>query len=225
MTLIIDTCNVLHRTGILPPELAGIDEQGLVNLVLSSRYSGRGAILACDGKPRDRAISRDAPGITLHFPPPGGTADDLIMALIERSSAPKRLLVVSSDRSVIAAARKRRCRILDSDAFLAHLAHDAVRSGRKKQVADQTSDDATESLGVEDWIDHFEVDDQLKALGASAPPPPRPQEPEDTATPDDDTTSPSSPPPPPTPEPWESLDTDELLRRYERGGDEPGTQA
>ena len=224
MTLIIDTCNVLHRTGILPPELAGIDESGLVKLLLTSRYGRRGAVLACDGKPRDRAISRDTPGVTLHFPRPGETADELIMALIERSSAPKRLLVVTSDREVASAARKRRCRILDSDSFLAHLAHDAGRAGRNP-VAGQTAGDQADALGVEDWIDQFQLDDQLKALTASEPPPPPSPEPEDTDDPDRDATAPPEPPRPPASEPWEALDTDELLRRYERGGDEPGTQA
>lgn len=218
MTLIIDTCNVLHRTGILPPELAGIDEQGLVSLVLSSRYRHRGAILACDGKPRDRDISRGTPGITLRFPRPGETADELIMALIQRSSAPKRLLVITSDREVASAARKRRCRILDSDSFLAHLTHDAGRSGPKQ--IDQTTVKEPGSLGVEDWIDQFQLDDQLKGLVASEPPPPRPREPEDTEPP----ALPPKPATPPAPESWEALDTDELLRRYERGGDEPGTQ-
>jgi hypothetical protein len=220
VTLIIDTCNVLHRTGILPPELAGIDEGGLINLFSRSRYANRGAILACDGKPRDRAISRDTPGITMQFPGPGATADDLIIALIERSSAPKRLLVVTSDREVASAARKRRCRILDSDSFLAHLAHDAGKSGRGRTV--QTGSAEDKALGVEDWIDQFELDEHLKGLAASEPPPPRPEESGDMNKPGD---APSSPPTPPSPEPWEALDTDELLRRYERGGDEPGTQA
>lgn len=223
MTLIIDTCNVLHRTGILPPELAGIDERGLVSLVLSSRYRNRGAILACDGKPRDRAISRGTPGITLHFPRPGETADELIMALIARSSAPKRLLVITSDREVASAARKRRCRILDSDSFLGHLAHDADRSARNH--TDQTVLEESGSLGVEDWIDQFQLDDQLKGLAASEPPPPRPRETEDTEPAEGDPALPPKPPTPPSQEPWEALDTDELLRRYERGGDEPGTQA
>jgi hypothetical protein len=51
MPLILDTYNILHVTGILPPELAGIDLPGLVGLISRSRYGHEAVELICDGAP------------------------------------------------------------------------------------------------------------------------------------------------------------------------------
>ena len=64
------------------------------------------------------------------------------------------------------------------------------------------------------WLDQFGVDEAMRSIERSnLPPRPRPEPPvEPTAAPE----TPTDPPLPP-PEEWESLDTEELLRRYERG--------
>ena len=49
MHLLIDTWNVLHQTGILPPENAGIGIKGLTRLVATSRLQGCLMTLVCDG--------------------------------------------------------------------------------------------------------------------------------------------------------------------------------
>ena len=38
MSLIVDTYNVTHVVGILPPDLAGIDTLGLIRLLANSRF-------------------------------------------------------------------------------------------------------------------------------------------------------------------------------------------
>jgi hypothetical protein len=135
------------------------------------------------------------------------------MDFIERSSAPKRLLVVTSDRRIAATARRRRCRILDSDTFLAQLAKDA--HGREPSSRN-TPHPASEDHAVEAWIKRFDLDDDLTTIPlAERPTPPAPPAEDSTSPP---TTS-SEPPPPPPGEEWESMDTEELLRRYERGQD------
>ena len=41
MLIIVDTYNVLHVVGVLPPEIAGVDTAGLIELLARSRYRGR----------------------------------------------------------------------------------------------------------------------------------------------------------------------------------------
>lgn len=160
MKLLVDTCNVLHRTGILPPDLAGVDERGLAALIAASRYGRNEVLLICDGTPgRGRRGRSTAPEgkVRLRFAGPRLTADELILQLVTESSTPRKLLVVSSDRAIGVLAKRRRCRIIDSDAFLSQLAHDAT-SGRKATSKDARRPDSP--LGeeeVEEWMDHFEL--------------------------------------------------------------------
>ena len=130
-TLLVDAYNVLHVTGILPPEIAGPDLPALARLVARSRYTDRACWLVCDGAPpgaRTGGMMRlPAPGVQrveFVYAGPNRDADSLIERLIARDSAPRKLLVVSSDRRILTAARKRRASATLSEAFLAHLAHD-----------------------------------------------------------------------------------------------------
>jgi len=124
MPLIIDTYNVLHVTGILPPEIAGVDTAGLIDLIRRSRYRRRRATLVCDGTPAEDAPTGRVGPVAIRYGGPGPTADALITAIIRRSSIPRRLTIVSSDRAVQREARRRRCGILSSEQFLQHLADD-----------------------------------------------------------------------------------------------------
>lgn len=47
--LLVDVYNVLHTTGVLPPDLAGIEVADLAKLIQSSRYTRLEIILVCDG--------------------------------------------------------------------------------------------------------------------------------------------------------------------------------
>ena len=106
MPLIVDTYNVLHVVGVLPPDLAGIDTQGLIDLIGRSRYRGERAFLICDGRPRERAPRGRFGPLSVRYAGGGSTADELIEALIQTSSSPRRLTVVSSDRQIVRAARR-----------------------------------------------------------------------------------------------------------------------
>lgn len=128
MPLIIDTYNVLHVTGVLPPEIAGVDTASLIDLIRLSRYRRRRVTLVCDGTPAEDAPTGRVGPITICYGGPGPTADALITAIIRRSSIPRRLTVVSSDRAVQREARRRRCGILSSEQFLQHLAVDHERA-------------------------------------------------------------------------------------------------
>jgi len=133
MPLIIDTYNVLHVTGILPAEIAGIDTRSLIELIRHSRYRSQPVTLVCDGTPAEDAPTGRVGPITIRYGGPGPTADALIVAIIRRSSSPRRLIVVSSDRAVQREARRRRCDVLSSEQFLEQLAIDHERSTPRKK--------------------------------------------------------------------------------------------
>lgn len=212
MALIIDTCNVLHRTGILPPDLAGGDVSSLLSLLSSSRYARKSTILACDWGPNNQKKESTEPWVRYVFPKHGKSADEIIIELVELSSAPRKLLVVTSDRRVAALARRGRARVIDSDRFLEQLAADAHRASsapRSESKVTQVRDQDAQA-----WLDQFGVDEEMRSIERSNLPARPRTEPPGKPTPTPET---ATDPPLPPPEEWETLDTDELLRRYDRG--------
>lgn len=171
--LLIDTYNVLHTSGVLPPDLAGLDAEGLADLIATSRYSDRAVKLVCDGSRAGSGSRR--PGVEFLFAGPGAEADDLLERIIRTNSAPRRLLVISSDRRVIAAARRRRAATLPSDRFLTQLAVDRDRPQRLAPPA-FTQDIPLDSYSVAHWMREFGLDpgdvDELKRRLAGRTPKP-----------------------------------------------------
>lgn len=127
MPILVDAYNVLHVTGVLPPELAGLEPHDLARLVENSRYRRHSVRLICDGAPPPGATASGEGRVRIEFAGPGRSADAAIARAVEASSAPKRLVVVSNDRAVRRHARRRRAKILEAEAFLRHLALDARR--------------------------------------------------------------------------------------------------
>jgi predicted RNA-binding protein with PIN domain len=153
--LLVDTYNVLHITGVLSPDLAGLDAGDLAALIGTSRYADRTVKLICDGgRPGE---SPHQAGIEFVFAGPGREADELIERIIRTNSAPKRLLVVSSDRRVIAAARRRRAAILSSERFLAQLALDRERPRRSRLPA-FVHEIPLDRYSVASWMREFGLD-------------------------------------------------------------------
>lgn len=152
MPLIIDTYNVLHTTGVLPPEMAGIDVGGLIRLISASRYRRQLVTLVCDGTgpmPASPGLPRT---IAVRFSGPNREADDLILELVEQATDRRRITVVTSDREVVDAARKRRCATLASAAFLERLLGDAQT--RPKPVDDRPTGQL-DAKRVDHWIEQF----------------------------------------------------------------------
>ncbi len=160
MALLLDTYNILHTTGVLPPEFAGPGIDDLAGLVAASRYARETVQMICDGtgQPR-RPVGEDA-DIRVRFAGPGADADTLIIEMIDAAADPKRVTVVSSDGAIQRAARRRRCAALTSEEFLDHLARDNDSANRTatptgpapKPPAPLSSDQ------VERWIDIFDLD-------------------------------------------------------------------
>ena len=168
MPLIIDTYNVLHTTGILPPEMAGIDVGGLIRLISSSRYQRQLVTLVCDGTGPMTSSPTSPRLIAVRFAGPGREADDLIRELIDAASDRRRITVVTSDRAVATAARKRRCRTITSQAFLGHLLTDAQT--RPKPLDDRPTG-PLDKKRVDQWIEQFGVDETDPTKPAAADPP------------------------------------------------------
>jgi len=178
MKVLVDTYNALHTTGVLPPELAGMDAPSLVEALTRGRWARNQVLLVCDGTAPQGQRATHAGGIRTIYAGPGCEADDLIEQLIERSDAPTRLLVVSSDRRIIKAARRRRCHSMRSDAFLRTIAHDHERAGiRASRRADTNkAPEHLSSKAARSWRDTFGIDEadiaEFTELARNPPPPP-----------------------------------------------------
>ncbi|MEM6333256.1 MAG: NYN domain-containing protein [Planctomycetota bacterium] len=154
--LLIDAYNVLHTT--MPPVLAGLDEAGLCVAITRSAFRRHRAVVVCDG--RVKPLGPDASpvdGVDLLYSGPSRSADDVIIERIDASSTPRRLTVVSTDRQIRAAARRRRCKSLTSDEFIAAVAESLDRTPpppRNAKPAGPLSDNQ-----VQRWLRHFGIDD------------------------------------------------------------------
>lgn len=163
MPLLVDAYNVLHTVGVLPPELAGIDIPGLVQLIQSSRYHSERVDLICDGAARPEVPPGRRDMVNVRYAGPGQEADAMIAQLVKHSTAPRRLIVVSSDQAVLRTARKRKCRTLTSPQFLHQLASDAqVGSGGGSHAAagsrvDQQPTGGLTDRQIEAWLSIFGV--------------------------------------------------------------------
>ena len=167
MRLLIDTFNVLHVTGVLPPGLAGPGVAGLAALIQHSRWAETPVALVCDGMPPPKGPPRLPSGIRTIYSRQI-EADDVLERLIADSSAPARLLVISSDRRVRRAAKKRGARELGSEEFLRLLLEDRDRS---RQKPSGTSRPANLRPGeVDSWKNEFQIGEEEIDLSDEALP-------------------------------------------------------
>ncbi|MEM7621995.1 MAG: NYN domain-containing protein [Planctomycetota bacterium] len=157
--LIVDAYNVLHQTGVLSPDLAGIDVPGLVRLLGTSRYATRKTTLVCDGG-GSGGSGVQMGHVNVLFSGYHSEADDLIETLIDRYSHGGGLSVVSSDKRLRRAAKRRGSESIASDRFLRHLEHD--HNGRGTGSGD------SETLPVfvhEIPLDPWSVNHWMRAFG------------------------------------------------------------
>lgn len=216
MPLLIDTYNVLHVVGVLPPELAGLDARGLAALLARSRYEREPVILVCDGTPPPGLPPRAAGRVELRFAGAARTADDLIIELVRRAADPRRLIVVSSDRAVRRGARRLRAKTMSSEVFLRRLTADAEsRVGRPRDGGRAVHLGRDEVAG---WIAEFDLEgrgwptaEEIRAAMES-----KAAKPTQPATPKPKSTPKSPPPAPPREGPPIPRDViDEAMRLWE----------
>jgi len=174
MPLLLDTYNILHVTGVLPPEAAGIDVAGLIDLLAGSRFRAEQVVLVCDGNPH-RGQGRYEPSAQHRVIYSGKkeSADDVIVRMIAHSSAPRRLTVVSSDQEIIRTARRRRCPTMSSEKLLEVLAEDhAAPRPHTRSAAGRKPRAPLSAASVEEWIKVFGLNDSELRI----PPSPRRRE-------------------------------------------------
>lgn len=165
MRLVVDGNNLLMAD--LPAAVAGIGEAALCRLLGRSAYANRtgDVVVVCDGPAHPlRAGGSPVDTVELRFAGTGREADDVIIDLIDACSAPRRLTVVSTDRKVRAAARRRRCRSVTSEAFGHELAHLVGRLHRGKPAGPTPPHQPAKPAGeltddeVARWLDEFGIE-------------------------------------------------------------------
>lgn len=136
MSLLIDGYNLLYVTGIVGhgvgPGTFHRSRLALLNFLAESldpEELARTTVVfdahATSGLPQ----ALEHRGIRVRFATKYEAADDLIEELIRADSAPRRLVVVSGDHRIQRAARRRRAKAVDSDAWYAEL----VRTRRERR--------------------------------------------------------------------------------------------
>jgi predicted RNA-binding protein with PIN domain len=141
MSLLIDGYNLLNAVGIIPrgvgPGTLERSRLALLNFLAESLDDAevpRTTVVFDAGPDAPRGLPRliEHRGITVRYASQYEDADALIEELIRAESAPRRLTVVSSDHRVQRAARRRRARAVDSDAWYAEIVRG--RRGRPKST-------------------------------------------------------------------------------------------
>ncbi len=179
MALLVDTYNVLHTSGVLPPDLAGLGVFDLRDLILTSRFRHMPVVLVCDGRgPGVRGVDEASAsidhGITIYYAGTHRDADTHIERAVRACTHPHRLNVVSSDRRIMRAARRRRCRIMTSDVFLETLESDWRRAGRKATAPTQAYSIPLDPGSIEWWRAYFGLDPRMSEDEPKAAHLPRP---------------------------------------------------
>ena len=130
MELLVDTWNVLHQMGVLPPDLAGLEVGELAHLLSKGRWASDRISLICDGTPGN---SGSATGRNVEIVYTGGTksADQEIMDRVAVSSTANRIVVVTNDREIIRFIRAKGAQQLGSVEFLEAVADDHQRPNKK----------------------------------------------------------------------------------------------
>jgi predicted RNA-binding protein with PIN domain len=178
MPLVVDAYNVLHVTGVLPPEIAGLDLDGLADLVETSRIAKDEVWIVCDGLKRAPDGPRRRQRVWFSWAGAGAKADDLIIQLVQRSSSPRRMTVVTSDRAVQRSVKRRGAEVLSSEEFLTRIAADwkATKPAPRSRVPSPRESVPLAAPEVRLWLRIFGLGDDLVSVEATtAPKAERPQ--------------------------------------------------
>ena len=160
MPLIIDGNNLLHAP--MPTILAGLDEARLCRLLAAGPWRGRRMVVVCDGAPGPmREVESPENAVELVHSGPNKTADDLIIAMVDKDSAPRRLVVVSNDRQIQRAARRRRSKVCSCEQFIRQLVAiaNAEAAGRANpQKPRRPAPGSLDANDVDAWLKEFGLD-------------------------------------------------------------------
>lgn len=175
MRLLIDGYNLIYAAGIVGPPAR--DGRGLARSrsalirfiaewLVPRRKASAVVVFDAAGAPPGLPAEMYVHGVHVRFARGYTDADELIEELIAADTAPRRLTVVSSDHRVQRAAKRRRARAVDSDAWYADaLRARADRGGQAGAPPDEsasrfTTDSAKPTVAPTDaevqfWLDRI----------------------------------------------------------------------
>lgn len=173
MSLLIDGYNLLHATGIMG---RGVGPGGLQRSRLAL-LNFLAASLEPEELPHTTVVfdSREASGVPqvvehrglcVRFATRLASADELIEELIRADSAPRRLVVVSSDHRIQRAARRRRAKAIDSDAWYAELVRARQEPSQASEAAPARPSVPLLEEDVAYWLQQFGGESLLAELVA-----------------------------------------------------------
>ena len=179
MALLIDGYNLLHASGILGrgigPGSLERSRNALLNFLAESlpeRELARTTVVfdareAPPGLPRTLTFR----GMTVRFAPRGSDADEQIEELVAANSAPRRLTVVSSDHRLHRAARRRRAKAIDSDAWYLEVLRKRIHRASPKHRPAKPAGVLSETE-VRFWMRQFGLEVSEPAQNECSQPPP-----------------------------------------------------
>jgi predicted RNA-binding protein with PIN domain len=159
MPVLIDGNNLLHAAGATDLEIRS-SRVGLCHALgeWAKKQKERVRIVFDGPPPRDAVLTQMAHcGVDVSFSGAGVSADAVLVELIRTDTAPRRLTVVSSDHEVQRPARRRRCRVEESDAFARSVAIEL----RRPAPAASESGEKPAGLTADElklWLEAFAVD-------------------------------------------------------------------
>ncbi len=156
--VIIDGNNLLHTMHACAP-LPAVGRETLVKII--DRWARQGddeVTLVFDGPvPREGLAKQMTSGrITVRFSAPA-TADDVIVAMIQRAKDPGAVRVVSGDKAIRLEASYRRCLHTDAAGFVAEL---FPSEGKRKPAAPAAGEKPRKvsPRETEEWLELFGFD-------------------------------------------------------------------
>ncbi len=172
MPLLIDGYNLLNATGIVgggagPPSL-GRSRLAMLNFLAASidphELAHTTVVFdAHDAPPGLPRVVQHGP-LLVRFAAKKRTADELIEELIRADFAPRRLVVVSSDHEIQRAARRRRARAVDSEAWYAELILRGAGGKRSRPILLARPNVPLLEEDVSYWLRQFGGESELTAL-------------------------------------------------------------
>ncbi len=161
--VLIDGNNLMHSMHVHAP-IPHVGQETLVKIVERWARDGNDAVtIVFDGRPARRELERQLASkrIEVRFSAPA-TADDVIIAMIQRERDPAALAVVTDDTAIRHEARRRGCDHLNTIPFIAELFPSAPRSERSQPANIADKPEAVSNEEKKHWVDVFDdgIDDE-----------------------------------------------------------------
>ena len=161
MLYLIDGYNLLHAMGVLCGRVgpAGLEKarRSLLGLLHGS-YGDESCqvtvVFDAAKAPRGAAAELDYQGIHVSFAVHEQEADDLIEALIKKTSAPRNLTVVSDDHRIRDAARRRHCLPMGCGEYLDWLEQHR-KQRRQPPAAEAGKPQGVSRAETQHWLHEF----------------------------------------------------------------------